>query len=55
MFHRLMLQGERDDGEVRIVTDNLNEMCEFECLLCGVSLVESNLSKHLKVRVWIDR
>jgi len=41
-------QEEREDGEVRIVTDNLNEMCEFECLLCGTSLVESNLSKHLK-------
>jgi len=39
---------EREDGEVRIVTDNLNEMCEFECLLCGASLVESTLSKHLK-------
>ena len=42
-------QDDREDGEVRIVTDNLNEMCEFECLLCGMTLVESTLSKHLKV------
>ena len=42
------VQEDREDGEVRIVTDNLNEMCEFECLLCGLSLVESTLSKHLK-------
>ena len=48
LYSLVFIQDEREDGEVRIVTDNLNEMCEFECLLCGFTLVESTLSKHLK-------
>ena len=44
---------ERQKSEARIVTDNLAEMCEFECLLCGQVLVESTLSKHLKVSLQI--